>query len=547
MRLKMFSALLMAGAAAMSAQGYQDGVDYYNANYPEEAKIILERTVGGLSGADKAVANYYLGQIAYDNGDMAKAGQLFNAGISADADCPYNYIGLGAIALKNGDKDEAEDRFKEAQKLDKGAAVKAAIARVYYNVNSQLYAKEITKLIEKAKKADLKEPTIYILEADMIKGEDVGGAAGEYEMAMNFDKEPGKDGNVDIEHPEAYIKYTKLYETINPKYGIERLNELLTIEPNSAMAQRELAEAYYSNNLFTKAAEQYGTYIQNPNSFQKDRQRYVGLLNFGKKYQESYDLAREILNDDPDNIFMKRMLFMNMALMEKFDEAEKRAHQFFNDPNAAGKYVYNDYVVYGNMLQAQGKDSLAVLQLAKAVKIAPDHKRGDMLKNLSEMQTKAKLYREAAETQQAFVDMGNASVNDLFTLGLRYQNLGATSAVDSPERIAALEKGIAMIDKCIEMGASNFQLPFAKGRMLLMKNGGKNDEASTAAFEETLTLLDKNPEKKDQRANIYLQCYSRIAAYYYDKDAEKARAALTSALEIDSENQGLKELLENLK
>lgn len=547
MRIKLLSALFLAGAAAMSAQGYQDGVDYYNANYPEEAQIILDRTFNDAS-TDKAVANYYLGQLAFDKGDMAKAAKYYQDGIAANADCPYNYIGLGAIALKQGNKKDAEDYFKRAQGFDKkNAEVMTMIARAYYNTNPQLYDKDITKLLEKAAKINIKEPTFYILEADMVKGENVGVAAGKYEMAMNFDREADKNGNVEIQHPESYIKYAKLYETINPQYGIERLKELLSIEPNSAMAQRELAEAYYANSFYTPAAEQYGTYIKNPNSFQKDRQRYVGLLNFGKKYQESYDLAKQILSEDPGNIYMQRMMFLDMVDMKNYEQALKDAEIFFNNPLAQGKFISNDYVQYGTALQALGQDSLALVQMAEAVKIAPEEGKADMLRNLSEAQSKAKMYKEAAESQQQLVDMGNASVNDLFNLARRYQDVAASSMSDEAARVAAAEQGLKAIDECIALVPDNFQLPQTKGMLLMLKDL-KGTAESTAAFEDAVNLIDQDPANKARRAAAYKRCNSYIGDYYRAmKENDKALAAYSKALEVAPDDTTLQNIVNSLK
>lgn len=547
MRIKMLSALLLAGAAAMSAQGYQDGVDYYNANYPDEAQIILDRTFNDAS-TDKAVANYYLGQLAYDNGDLSKAAKYYNDGIAVNADCPYNYIGLGAIALKNGNKKEAEENFKRAQNIDKkDPEVLTMIARVYYNTNPQLYDKDIAKLLEKAAKINVKEPTIYILQADMVKAQDVGDAAGKYETAMDFDREADKDGKVEIVHPEAYIKYAKLYENINPQYSIERLKELLEVEPNSAMAQRELAEAYYANSFYTPAAEQYGTYIKNPNSFQKDRQRYVGLLNFGKKYQESYDLANQILNEDPGNIYMQRMKFLDMVDMKNYEQAVKDAEVFFTNPKAQDKFIANDYVQYGNALQALGQDSLALVQMAAAVQIAPEEGKADMLRNLSEGQSKAKMYKEAAESQQQLIDMGNASVNDMFNLARRYQDVAASSMNDEAARIEAAEKGLTAIDDCIARVPDNFQLPYTKGMLLMLKDL-KGTPESTAAFEATVNLIDQDPDNKSRRASTYKRCNSYIGDYYRAiKENDKALDAYNKALEVAPDDVNLQNMVDSLK
>ena len=136
-----------------------------------------------------------------------------------------------------------------------------------------LYAKEIEKNIANAMKVSKnKEAQVYVLQGDMAKASDIGQAAGFYEQAMVYDEQAG---NV---NPEAYVKYANLYNKVNPDFAIGKLVELNEKLPTSALAQSELAEKYYDGNQFTKAAEQYGKYIKNPNHFQGDEQRYSGLL-----------------------------------------------------------------------------------------------------------------------------------------------------------------------------------------------------------------------------------------------------------------------------
>ena len=131
-------------------------------------------------------------------------------------------------------------------KIDKkNASVYAAIARAYYDANPTTYAKEIAKNIEKARKTNAKDPDVYILEGDMKAAEkDYGAAAGQYELAFTY--EPDNE--------EAYVKYANTYFNVNPAMATERLEELVAKNPNSALAQRELAEKYYERDLGSKAA-----------------------------------------------------------------------------------------------------------------------------------------------------------------------------------------------------------------------------------------------------------------------------------------------------
>ncbi len=112
-----FNALLtfvLAGAlsAAAQSQGYMDGIEYYKAGQYENAKTILQKTINN-GDTDKALANYYLGQTELSLGNTAEAKKYFEAGIAANPENAYNFVGLGAIDLKNKDVKAAEENFKK--------------------------------------------------------------------------------------------------------------------------------------------------------------------------------------------------------------------------------------------------------------------------------------------------------------------------------------------------------------------------------------------------------------------------------------------------
>ena len=95
MKIKLFLSLLLAGSlfASAQSQGYKDGIEYYKAGQYDNAKVILTKTIGDAS-TDKALANYYLGQTNLAQGDKAAAKQCFDAGVAANPDCAYNYVGI---------------------------------------------------------------------------------------------------------------------------------------------------------------------------------------------------------------------------------------------------------------------------------------------------------------------------------------------------------------------------------------------------------------------------------------------------------------------
>ncbi len=541
MKFRTIFSLVLGGFAltAFAQGGYQDGVDYYNADRFEKAKTILEKTLNDPS-TDKAVSYFYLGSLDMRDGNTAAAAANFNKGKEANPNYGYNYVGLGEIALKNGNKSEASDLFKKALETNKkDASLMAAVARAYFNVDPTLYAKEIDKQIDKAMKVSKnKEAQIYVLQGDMLKTTDVGAAAGRYEQAMVYDEEAG---NI---NPEAYVKYANLYNKVNPDFAIAKLVELNEKLPNSALAQSELAEKYYDGNQFTKAAEQYGKYIQNPNHFQGDEQRYSGLLYFGKKYQESLDVANQVLAKDPNNEYMQRMVMLNKAALKDFTGAEEAAKKLFSHADA--KFTATDYTTYGDILGELKRPEDAVAAYTKAYELNPE-KNKQILANISSMYTDLEDYQKAAEYMQKFVYAGDASLNDYFILSNRYKNLGVSLPEGSPERIEAANNGIKYVDMAIESAANKGPLYRNKATLMMVRDGAEITPALVETYQQMLAAYDENPENKEKYRDAYKSAYNNLANYYLKAgDKEQARAYFEKFLEIDPENEALREYLNKM-
>ncbi|MDE6468498.1 MAG: tetratricopeptide repeat protein, partial [Muribaculaceae bacterium] len=114
-----FSFLLAAGLlASAQTQGYKDGIEYYKAGQYDNAKTILERTINDQA-TDQALANYYLGQVSLAKGDKTAAKAYFDKGLNLNPENAYNYVGLGALDLLNGNEDAAKKNFDTAKKMAK--------------------------------------------------------------------------------------------------------------------------------------------------------------------------------------------------------------------------------------------------------------------------------------------------------------------------------------------------------------------------------------------------------------------------------------------
>ena len=169
MKSKILFSLLLGSALSLSAQqGFKDGVEYYRADQPEEAAIILNNTLNDAA-TDQSTAYYYLGQIALQGGDKATAKADFDKGVTLNPSNGYNYVGLGALALADGNASAAAGYFKDAKKnAKKNADILTEIARAYFVADPVKYATEIDKALADAKKAQKNAPSPFILEGDRL-------------------------------------------------------------------------------------------------------------------------------------------------------------------------------------------------------------------------------------------------------------------------------------------------------------------------------------------------------------------------------------------
>lgn len=536
----LFASLMLMGASLVAnAQGYKDGIEYYKVDKLDNAKELLERNLNAAT-TDKAEAYYYLGQIALHQGNVAGAAANFEKGIAADAMNPYNYVGQAAIALKNGG--EVKALLEKARKLSKkDSKLEMEIARAYYDANPTTYAKDIEKCIKNARKWNADDPDSYIFEADTKADKrDWGNAAGIYELA--FDKDPN---NI-----EAYVKYANTYFNVNPSMAIERLEELQVKVPNSALVQRELAEKYYADNLGAKAAEQYGKYIKNPNHFAQDEVRYVQLLFFGEKYQESLNLATSLVNKlnpaDEKVFYMKRMQLYNLIQLEKWPEAVEAGRSFFANVLPKGSsYEVRDYTDYGMALQNANHPEEAIAAYEKALELNPNNV--DLIRYMGDSYADTENFVKAAEYYQRLVDSGNNKSNDLFTLSNYYLGIASTDSLDAATKADALTKSQKYVDEVDKLVPGNVQIVNQKAKIAKFREGDNNTGAALAAYNELISILDGKENKTDY-ARYYKYAYNYLATYYFNKgDKATAKGYYQKWLEYDPDNTSLRKYVESMK
>lgn len=535
--------LILSGMALFSvsvfAQTHTQGIEYYKAEQYTNALELLNRNLNN-PGTDKSLSNYYLGMIEMRRNKIADATNYFNAGVSANPEDPYNYIGLGYIALKSGDLKTAEKYFKDAEKrAKKDYSVNVDIARAYYTVDPVAYKEKYEKIIETALKKDSENPDIYIFQGDVLRDEaydtenakTYGQAAAKYDMATSKDPESAV----------AYVKYADMYMNAkNPNYAIKKLEELVANNPSSALGQRQLAQAYYDNQKFDKAAEQYGKYVQNPNHFKEDENNYALLLYFDSNYQKGYDYATQLLNANPNDFTARRFQFMNAFYLDSMkDQLPQMAQTILAEHNKDPKNLFApiDYTLLSNALEPA--DAVSVLE--EAIELMPDNT--NFYKTLSNVYLKSNDYKNAADAYINFVDK---SQNPEYVDMIRATIYAYNAAISDPANTQYFDIASTYADKAKGMDDTQYQPYKLKGDIAMTRATGK--EAGVAAVNDYLQAAQRieanpNPQFNNDAKTIY----KYLGAAYIDKnDKANAKKYLGKYLEIEPNDAAILKIYNGL-
>ena len=212
----------------------------------------------------------------------------------------------------------------------------------------------------------------------------------------------------------------------------------------------------------------------------------------------------------------------------------------------AKEFTATDYTTYGDVLFHTGDTIAALDNYKKAVDMHPD--KADNVKSLSEAYASAKMYDKSAETFEKYLGMIEPTTNDKFTLGRRYSN-AAAMASDSIAKVQLADKALLYLDEVLKAVPDNFTVANQKAITLYNRNNQAMSQEVVDAFLAALAILDKDREaNKTSHKNDYVRAYNLIANYYLaEGDKETAKQYLNLFLEVDPDNQPLRDYVEKMK
>lgn len=526
MKRNLYIIILSLIAVAVQADNRQ-GIDFFKADEPTVASRLFEKQLNG-SPADQAEALYYLGEIAYDTNKISEALTYYQKGWNASPDYAYNKIGEGKVLLKT-DKSAAQKAFDTAIKVNKkDPPVYVAIAKAYL-INGM--EAEAQAALDNAKKQNINDPSIYLYEGDWLISKDKpGDAAGRYEQAIHFDPAC----------KEAYIKYADVYQGVTPALSIEMLRKVIANYPDYLPAYYKLGNIYSLQGNYSQAIAAYKTYMTEGVYSIDNLIHYASALFFNKQYAEAEKAINKGQATDPGNFLLKRLAIYNDYETKAYEKGLEEVKTFFNDPDA--KYIWQDYLYYGRLLNKAKQYDKAAEALQKAIKENPSH--SEIYKDLAEVYSNSENNTEAITAYRQYIEaMGeSAEAADYYQLGKYYYTAASKDSTISKNYLSKADSLFAIVKERVpdsHLGS------LWQARTQALSDPETEQGLAKPYYESCIPILEKN---KDKYRNELIECYRYLGYYHYLKqDMENSKNYWNKIITIDPSNATAQEALKNIR
>lgn len=523
--LKLGSLLLLLSASVVNAFGADNttAIEYFKFLQFEPAKEIL------LQNQNDAEACFYLGEIYHLENKDDSAALFYKKGLSINAEDPYNAIGEAKLELKQNQKEASKKIEKIAKSHKKDIGVQLAAARAFQSAGL-----EYDDFLKNARKANNQDPNILIFEGDMLLAADqVGEACAKYEMAANADESC----------TEAYVKYAKIYANVNPDLSIQMLDKLLSKNPSSLVAQQTIAELYYDNGRYKKAAEVYGNFIKAGRPSERDINRYGGILFQSEEYDKVLELANVELEKNPDNMVMRRLAMYSLYELKKYEDGIKHGdHLMKNNKN----FIPRDHIYYGRLLNKIKRNQEAVDQFKEALELEPDNL--EIYKELSQALESNGQYDEAIQSFNTYIEKAgteNVKIADYLQLGQLYYS--AASTLDSTqldkrtEWFNAADKAFATV---AEKAPENYIGYYWRANTnAMMDDSDLSQGLALPYYQKVIELLEADKKNPKRLIDAYNYCGSY---YYLRRELPTSIQYWEKILQVDPNHPNAKKFIEGI-
>lgn len=540
--------LCLFATAFLTAANY--GVDHFAMGEYTLAKKWFEQN----QTQNPAEASYYLGEIAFKEGNMDAARTLFEKGIAANPAYALNMVGKGKTLLKSSPK-EADAMFKAALKINKkDMTVLLAIVDAYKDNGM---TEEAEKKLTAARKAGKNSPLLYIYDGNQIMAgtseTKVKEAAEIYSQAMYFDPE----------NAVAQMKYAQVY-LLTDSYDrtIETEKKVLEAHPDYTIAIRDLAAGYTNKGVYKLAIENYKKYFEFGNFSVLDIRRFAQSYFFNDQFEEAMSMIEKGLAIEPDHFVLNRLRMYSAAKLKDTLNGMNYANKFFSlrsGETEESKFIYKDYLSYAIILANAERYDEAMTQFDKVVNSEERFDKGELFESQAECYTKMKQHAKAGDAYESYVTTfgANTPVGIYLKQGQAYYKAALDARKDTTDAGKAMmvdyvTKADSAFAKTIELAPDSYVGYMWRGNNNVLLDPESTKGLAKPYFEGAIDAILKIQESgqtmtashKSQLKTSYLY----LAVYYYKANNKDSALVYTGKVqELDPAEKVTKLILEEYK
>jgi tetratricopeptide (TPR) repeat protein len=542
--------LVTLGSATM-AQSLEDAKKAVNAEQFQKAKGLFSNLV--KTQPTNAENFFFFGDLylQLNNADSAKV--LFQQGLSADPKFTLNYIGLGTVDLFNKNESAAKANFDKAiadmKRRDHKEFIYVGKAYTYEN------SRDLPKAYEwfaKAKERNSKDPELYIALGDAYKAEKKNSeAVAEYQIANTLKSDLL---NVDVNIGEIW---TAAY---NFELAESTLKSVVQKDAKFGPAHRALAENYYRwasqfpnkrAELLPKAKESYSTYLDLTDRSADSRYRYlIFLLNAGDNAGLEKEAAAFLADYGSKGEYKLAERFLAYGSIDNGNnEAGIKSLNNFISSVDQKRLIADDYIYLGKAYQNLKQDSLAILSYVKGFELDTTNK--EILGNIAKSYFASKNYGKAAEYYKKLTQYSDASFTDWFYLGYSdYFYFAIELNNQEPRNEELIKKTLLEADSAftyVAEKAKNADAYLYVARVEYYLDQTDAEQKGVKAYDMFIELTNAKAEITERDKTNLIEAYSYNGGYFIQKDKVKAKEYFDKALELDPQNEKIKDALRALK
>jgi tetratricopeptide (TPR) repeat protein len=548
MRSIFFSVIIFTGLNS-SAQSLKEALALTeNENY-EQAELVFKNVI--QKGPAVPEWYYYFGENFFKRGETDSAMVYYRKGMAAHMMAPINYVGAGKWFLSKSMLDSAARYFYQAKTLSKDK--NAEIARELANAWLETDTKNPDKAIESATlaiKLDPKNALNYLVYGDaLLEKNPTSGTEPikQYQLATQLNSKS----------PLGIIREGKLYKRArNYKLALEKYEAAKQIDSTFAPAYSEKAELFFLLAQNAKSVENWKKYLALNNS-PYARQRFIGALYSNKQFEEAVSEGLKLKASGLSDFRLDRILAYayeelgSKTNKEAFVQGLQAITNFFNQAPKTFKFIAKDYRCLGYLLIRNGKDSLGILEINKALQLDPNLV-SDTYSRLAKLFADAKLFDKSNTYYRLKMNgsWSNINLTETYDYGkllyawaqqLKKELLELQAAEASkkpvkgkPNAPSPLLNSLSMqlqqrlnaadsaFSRVAELKPDYTMAYIYKGRILVYKDEDVKTDAAKLAFEKAISLI--KPEEKTSNFKSYWIEANEYLGYYFEKTGDKATA-----------------------